>query len=113
MLKYTIWKSYQNNDMEEITSTDLLSEVARVWHDYSTKLVSDDEEEEEYFICVTNNYTDDILDDSFLHFAYLNAMTSDYKLSMDLEVILEATYTGEVSKEDLENVNNDPKNLIN
>ena len=111
MLKYTIWKSYPNNDMEEITSTDLLSEVARVWHDYSTKLVSDDEEE--YFICVTNNYTDDILDDSFLHFAYLNGMTSDYKLSMDLEVILEATYTGEVSKEDLENVNNDPKNLIN
>ena len=112
MLKYTIWKSYPNNDMEEITSTDLLSEVARVWHDYSTKLVSDDEEEE-YFICVTNNYTDDILDDSFLHFAYLNAMTSDYKLSMDLEVILEATYTGEVSKKDLENANNDPKNLIN
>lgn len=111
MLKYTIWKSYQNNDMEEITSTDLLSEVARVWHDYSTKPVSDDEEE--YFICVTNNYTDDILDDSFLHFAYLNVMNSDYKLSMDLEVILEAIYTGEVSNEDLENVNNDPKNLIN
>ena len=112
MLKYTIWKSYPNNDMEEITSTDLLSEVARVWHDYSTKLVFDGDEEE-YSICVTNNYTDDILDDSFLHFAYLNTMNSDYKLSMDLEVILEATYTGEVSKEDLENVNNDPKNLIN
>lgn len=111
MLKYTIWKSYPNNDMEEITSTDLLSEVARVWHDHSTALVCDDEEE--YFICVTNNYTDDILDDAFLHFAYLNAMNSDYKLSMDLEVILEATYTGEVSNEDLENVNNDPKNLIN
>lgn len=111
MLKYTIWKSYPNNDMEEITSTDLLSEVACVWHDYSTKPVCDDEEE--YFICVTNNYTDDILDDSFLHFAYLNAMNSDYKLSMELEVILEATYTGEVSNKDLENVNNDPKNLIN
>lgn len=111
MLKYTIWKSYPNNDMEEITSTDLLSEVTRVWHDYSTKPVCDDEEE--YFICVTNNYTDDILDDAFLHFAYLNAMNSDYKLSMDLEVILEAIYTGEVSNEDLENVNNDPKNLIN
>ena len=112
MLKYTIWKSYPNNDMEEITSTDLLSEVARVWHDYSTKPVCDDEEEE-YFICVTNNYTNDILDDSFLHFAYLNTMNSDYKLSMDLEIILEATYTGEVSNKDLENVNNDPKNLIN
>ena len=111
MLKYTIWKSYPNNDMEEITSTDLLSEVARVWHDYSTKLVCD--EEEEYFICVTNNYTDDSLDDSFLHFAYLNVMNSDYKLSMDLEIILEATYTDEVSKKDLENANNDPKNLIN
>ena len=45
MLKYTIWKSYPNNDMEEITSTDLLSEVARVWHDYSTKLVCDEEED--------------------------------------------------------------------
>lgn len=111
MLKYTIWKSYPNNDMEEITSTDLLSEVARIWHDYSTTPVCNDEED--YFICVTNNYTDDILDDAFLHFAYLNVMNSDYKLSMDLEVILEATYTGEVSNEDLENVNNDPKNLIN
>ena len=112
MLKYTIWKSYQNNDMEEITSTDLLSEVARVWHDYSTKLVFDGDEEE-YSICVTNNYTDDILDDSFLHFAYLNTMNSDYKLSMDLEAILEATHIGEVSNEELKNVNNDPKNLIN
>ena len=111
MLKYTIWKSYPNNDMEEITSTDLLSEVARVWHDYSTKSANDDEEE--YFICVTNNYTDDILDDSFLHLAYLNTMNSDYKLSMSLEVILEAIYTGEISNEDLEDVNNDPKNLIN
>lgn len=112
MLKYTIWKSYPNNDMEEITSTDLLSEVARVWHDYSNKPVCDDEEEE-YFVCVTNNYTDDILNDNFLHFAYLTTMNSDYKLSMDLETILEATYIGEVDNEDLENVNNDPKNLIN
>ena len=111
MLKYTIWKSYHNNDMEEITSTDLLSEVARVWHDYSTKHICDNEEE--YSVCVTNNYTDDTLDDTFLHFAYLNTIDLDYKLSINLETILDALHAGEVSNKDLDEINNDPKNLVN
>lgn len=111
MLKYTVWKSYNNNDMEEIFSTDLLSEVAQIWHNESNKCY--DDYNNDFTIVVTNNLTDECLSENFLHLAYLSKMDTDYKLSIELEAILEAMYTEEIDDETLNKAVNDSKNILN
>ncbi len=109
MYKYTLWKVEDNDDLTEIDSSDLLTYIADIWHDYSNRYTDD---EGEYRVIVTNNFINEDLPENFLHLAYLTKTDADFQVSMSLEKVLEAMYNEDLSNEDIDKMSESKDTLL-